>query len=411
MRQVFRVGWMLGLATAVAACTSLLGDFDVGTGDASSAGGGGASATGGGGASSTGGAEPCPAGWRDCDGNPAGCEVDVTSDPQNCGACGAVCLAGGSCSADGCSGVTEIARGYSDAAFLAIYQDEVYWTAGDDAAGSVLKVSIHGGPITRLAAGQNAPYGIAVNAHGVFWSNLNAKRVMKVDHEGKEEPRWVVDSDYVTLGVVADEADVFWAQRAGSIGTPGNGSLIGRIRMPDGEADARFRRDDMTSPHLLALDEGHVYWVDRRERGGVNRTSRRDGGPTTRVANDQSFPYAVAVDRDHVYWVNNSSTNASAVMRAPKDGRQAPKPVWVPSGEDDVRNQLPNSIAVDDEDSYVYWTDQGAARVWRKRKDGSGNQETLYRGGVPRGIVLHGDFVYWVNATPDGAVLKLRRPE
>lgn len=401
---------MLGLAMAAAACTRLLGDFEIDEGGASATGGGGASATGGGGESSTGGADSCPVGWADCDDNPADCETDLASDRENCGACGTVCL-NGSCTAGSCSGVTEIARGYRDASFLAVYRDEIYWTAGDDANGSVLKVSIHGGPVTRLASMQNAPYGIAVNAHGVFWANLNASRIMRVDHDGKEEPRRVVNSDHATLGVVADEADVFWAQRAGGIGVPGNGSLIGRIRMPDGEPESSFLRDNTVSPHLLALDQDYVYWVDRRNGGRVNRTSRQDGGSTTVVAEDQSFPYAVAVDRGHVYWTNNPSPSESAVMRAPKDGPRKPTPVWVPSEKDNVRNQLPNSIAVDDEDPYVYWTDQGSARVWRKRKDGSGNQQELYRGGVPRGIVLHGDFVYWVNATSDGAVLKLRRPK
>lgn len=34
----------------------------------------------------------CDAGWDDCDGDPSnGCELDVTTDPNNCGGCGAVC--------------------------------------------------------------------------------------------------------------------------------------------------------------------------------------------------------------------------------------------------------------------------------------------------------------------------------
>ena len=36
----------------------------------------------------------CNAGFADCDGNPQnGCEVDITGDPRNCGSCNAICPA------------------------------------------------------------------------------------------------------------------------------------------------------------------------------------------------------------------------------------------------------------------------------------------------------------------------------
>ncbi len=42
---------------------------------------------------------PCPQGYANCDGDPSnGCEVDLTSDEQNCGACGTSCQATGNTS-------------------------------------------------------------------------------------------------------------------------------------------------------------------------------------------------------------------------------------------------------------------------------------------------------------------------
>ncbi|WP_437517168.1 lipoprotein receptor [Sorangium sp. So ce1099] len=393
---------MLSVALTGAACTTVLGDFTVGEAGAGSAGG----------------SSGCQAGTADCDGDGVSCEVNLTSDAQNCGSCDAVCVDGGICEAGGCSGPTEIARGYPmspwspNAQFLAIYEDEVYWTAGEGEGGSVQKVSILGGSVTSLAMDQNAPYGIAVNQHGVFWANLNDTNIMWVDRDGAERPRVVFDSNYATLGVAADESEVFWAQRAGGIGAPGDGSSIGQITMPDGQPNDEFHEENGASPHLIALDERHVYWVDRSDHGTVNRTSRGTGD-SVELAEDQPFPYAIAVDRDHVYWTNSpragDSDEPSAVMRIPKAGARSAMRLWTPAEDDDVANPSPDCIAVDDNDAYVYWTDQGSSRVLRKRKDGSGRQEVLYEGGTPRGIALHGEYVYWVDEKNDGAVRKLRR--
>ena len=70
---------------------------------------------------------------------------------------------------------TTLATGAGAALQLAVDADRVYFVGPDGLAA----VPIEGGAVTTLAPG-SSPAGIAVDAHDVYWTDVDAGTVMKV---------------------------------------------------------------------------------------------------------------------------------------------------------------------------------------------------------------------------------------
>lgn len=77
----------------------------------------------------------------------------------------------------------KIATGQAGLARITLFQDEVYWTAGGQGGpvGKVMRASKRGGSTPDvLAEGQDEPFGIAVDASGVYWANHGDGTIMKL---------------------------------------------------------------------------------------------------------------------------------------------------------------------------------------------------------------------------------------
>lgn len=119
----------------------------------------------------------CNNGYSDCDGNPAnGCEQPTFNDAANCGACGHSCF-GGTCSGGVCSqDITELVANIpasETSVNMAVDASNVFWTTAYGGNGSVRKVSKNGGPVTVLASNPfpSSPTAILVEGGFVFWSD------------------------------------------------------------------------------------------------------------------------------------------------------------------------------------------------------------------------------------------------
>jgi len=73
-----------------------------------------------------------------------------------------------------------LTEGIGGLARMALDGDTLYFTAGGSVAGKgkVGAVPKAGGPVTEIAADQNGPFGIAVDATGVYWANYGDGTVM-----------------------------------------------------------------------------------------------------------------------------------------------------------------------------------------------------------------------------------------
>jgi hypothetical protein len=189
--SMMRRQWLAGgfasavVFAAAGGCTSILGNFTLGSGTPSSEGGVDAGVDGAGGQDvaspqpdalpppSDGPSEavavdspPCGPGDIMC----AGMCVATASDMHNCGRCAHDCL-GGQCSAGVCSPQTIISA--PGAADLALDATHLFWISPTGAAMGVFQVNLTGGNVTPLST--TSAYGAHIVVHGtsVYWSWAN----------------------------------------------------------------------------------------------------------------------------------------------------------------------------------------------------------------------------------------------
>jgi hypothetical protein len=176
---------------------------------------------------------------------------------------------------------------------IAVDASSVYWTDLD----GVMKAPLGGGSPTMLATGQS-PRGIAVDATSVYWTNVGyigpSGSVMKAPLEGGAAIA-LASGQYTTQGIAVDATSVYWTNGEGVMKVPlGGGTITALV------ADASRQ----SGTYAIAVDTASVYWTDDY-RGTVMKVPLSGGAPTT-LASGQGAPYGIAVDATSVYWTTNT---------------------------------------------------------------------------------------------------------
>lgn len=331
-------------------------------------------------------ATACASGWGDCDGDSTnGCETDLDTTPYDCGNCGTDCNGAG-CNGGTCATApTTLASNQQKAMGITLDSTYVYFTTDL----GVAKVPKSGGSVTQLGY-LSQSFGVAVDGTNAYFTTdgsiTTQNAVDWVSLAGGTSAKLVASPDCFSAGGIAVSAGTayFVCLDGGILSVPTSGGT------------PTVLTTNVNNPNEIAIDANYAYYTNYATNGSVMRVPL-SGGTATTIASAQNMAAVVAVDGSSVYWTAQGTQGGTdgKVMKAPLAGGAATTLV---SGLDE-----PTGIAVDA--SNVYFTTIGntGAEVARVSKAG-GTPFVIAWGSEPHRVAVDGTRVYWTDSN-DAVVL------
>lgn len=352
----------------------------------------------------------CDTDYANCDDDvTTGCEVDLANDPTNCGGCFQPCPVPDSATATCASLVCGFAclPGFGDCNADGVDGCETNTTA-DDANCAACGRSCLGGncvggkcSVEQLASGLNRPAGIVLNAAYVFWTDSYDNAVYRVSKSGG------------TVTTLTTGGAIGPITRAGSTLYFATGAALARM-----ETNGSSKQNVAPGENYVAdlvHDGTSLFWLrpgtwsgSTYNGDGSVATVSMGGGSVTTLATNQKRPRALVVDDNYVYWANEGTytgmvyNNDGSVIRVSKAGGAT---TTIASAQ-----SKPCGIAVDAD--AVYWMNCGNGVVMRDESGGTGPEALLSGQSASAGLTLEGGELFWPYAgsslqQPTGDVRKL----
>jgi hypothetical protein len=259
----------------------------------------------------------------DADDDGGSCDAsDHLSDPNNCGACGRVCIEGpGSCDAGRCplTSLFDEDAGAVQALALPSRADAstyLYFTTGD---AFVARRSLGTGTIEKSLTNGASARAVAVNAGGTVGVAAIGGKTIATFEENKfaVEPLSPISTDHTGLGALwLAGTEVFWGDSEG---------VWWSSTAPDASAGVRTAAGGTETFSCLAVSRTYLYVCERTPLGGgvVVYAVANLAVPLRTIA--LVDPQAVVTDGQYVYVVDYRSklANDSRLVRAKADGTQS----------------------------------------------------------------------------------------
>jgi sugar lactone lactonase YvrE len=317
--------------------------------------------------------------WRTC----GGASVNVTEDPQHCGACGHDCL-GGSCQVGLCTPTQLAATSDFWIDDMELDEGHVYWSGLYTNHFGVKRVPKTGGALQQLAS----PYMGSLVLDGASFYVTTPGEVVQVPLAGGAPTRlaWGL---YAAEGLGLHDGRLYWF-------LPDESRLWALYSLPKQGGELATREATFAArPQSMVVDASGVYAADI-EGGVLHRPAT--GGSVKVLASGLKEPNGIAVDGEYVYVAYYSPFACwqctTTLARIPKTGG----PLQILA----TVNMKAGGFTIDDE--YIYWTLYGRpadvplslGSVMRMPKAG-GTPVVLADGhSNVRAIRVDATHVYWI---------------
>jgi hypothetical protein len=327
------------------------------------------------------------------DANPCA-DVDLASDPNNCGACGHGCL-DAACADAACQPII-LSTGDNYPNGIAVDSTQVYWVdegsnATDSTNGQLRSCAIGGckGSPTILAANQDLAWDVAVSSGVVYWSaNSGGPAVLAcpISGCGDAGARTITTYPSGAAGLAVDTSNVYFTCNTSDLAT----SFVLSCALTGCGSTPTVIASEQILPFTIAIDDTNVYWLEEGTGTEGQLQSCPKGGSCTTptlIATGLSYPSGLTVQGTNVYFSSGPSVQSCPVTGCGGSPTTLATDLTAPYG-----------VAVDD--TYIYFTNYtSAGTVQRCPLTGcSGPPETLLSNlSSPGAIAVDARAVYVAN--------------
>jgi hypothetical protein len=370
------LGWLIAIPLSAMACASLAGltggavEGDAGA-DETGVKHGDARADGTLGHGGDGGADAASEAGNDA-GSDGPCDAMLSSDPQNCGACGR------SCGVENCQDAScsprVLVTGLKLTGGIAVDSKNVYFLTTT----TVDSVPLDGGTVSELATGLTDVNYLAIDSTYAYVSiepPTGTGPVLRIRLTGGT-PYTLAPNREAPNGVAATAGKLFWAEQ-------GDGGMNGAVlSIPSAGGTPSVVVSGEIGPEQLAVDSDNVYFSNWDWGGNsVVQAPLSGSAPITLAVLPR--PLGIAIDTSNVYFSNIG--DAGTVNQVHKGG-----------GTVLLLAHTPSAGTLASDGTSVYWTDSVLGTL-QKIPVGGGSIVTLLSGLMhPYGIALDETSVYIV---------------